>query len=87
MEITAEDIRFARPCDLEALTGIHGSSFTSWTKGKRSITTRSLNLIAEALEMQPEEFLQGWNLRRQEAVREQETLAKFQMLIAQRNAA
>lgn len=86
MELNAEDIRYARPCDLAALTHIDASSFTAWTRG-RAITDRYINEISKLLNMPPEEFLKGWNQRRQDAKRVQETVAKMQILIAQRSAA
>jgi hypothetical protein len=83
MKISPTDIRFARPCDLAALTGIDASSFTAWT-GRRKLTEQSIQAIAKALEMTPGEFLTAWELRREDWKKQQEAIANLQVLIANR---
>lgn len=84
--LTAEDIRYARNIDLAAVTEIDPSNFAAWSNS-RGISERNLNLIAQRLGISKLEFMQGLELRRQDAAITREVAAKFEKLIALRGVA
>ncbi|MEP0923476.1 hypothetical protein [Leptolyngbya sp. ST-U4] len=79
MRLCAEDIRYARAIDLQAITGIDASNFTAWSS-RRHISERNLGVIADALGIEKSEVLRGFELRRQDTRMAREVAEKLERL-------
>lgn len=81
MSLNPEDIRHARPIDLERITGINASSFVSWSMG-RGISEKNLTVLSEALGMSKAEVLAGLELRREDAAIARQVAEKIDRLMS-----
>ncbi|MGF1566868.1 MAG: hypothetical protein ACFCVD_02135 [Nodosilinea sp.] len=79
--LTAEDIRYLRPIQLSALTQIQSDSFSAWSSTRR-ISEASLTAIANALGIDREEVLRGFDLRRQDSAHAKAAKEKAARLLA-----
>ena len=78
-EISAEDIRLAKPIALQRATGIPAPCFNHWS-ADRDMTVRTLNRISVALGTTPEVVLKGFELRKQDYQAAKLTSQKFEAL-------
>ncbi|HEY9762379.1 MAG TPA: hypothetical protein V6D07_07625 [Trichocoleus sp.] len=82
--LTPDDIRYLKPAQLARLTRIDARYFSAWSTS-RSISEKSLELIAQALGLTKSEVLQGFDLRREDAALAQAAQVKASKLISYLN--
>jgi hypothetical protein len=78
--LTAEEIRYLRPIQLEHLTGIHAPNFHRWDRGKQ-ISERTLERLATGLRTTKPEVLRAFELRRKDLAIALTTQAKADEII------
>jgi len=79
--LSAEDIRYIRPCQFAELTGLAPGYFSAWSHA-RGISERSLERLAHQLGMGKAELLKGFDLRREDQTNARAAQAKAAQLIA-----
>jgi transcriptional regulator with XRE-family HTH domain len=79
--LSVEDIRYMRHSQLAELTGIDPSNFVAWSH-RRRISERSLERIAQRLNISKADLLKGIELRRQDAAIARAAQTKTDQLIA-----
>ncbi|MBD1876948.1 hypothetical protein H6F75_26030 [Nodosilinea sp. FACHB-131] len=78
--LKAEEIRYLRPIQLSVLTKMQADYFSAWS-ATRSMSEASLTAIAEALGIDREEVLRGFDLRREDYVLAQAAQKKAARLL------
>ncbi len=78
--LSADDLRYVRHCQLEALTGISATNFPRWDQG-HAFSERTLTRIAQSLQIDKSVVLHGFELRRQDLQTARNAQAKARDLI------
>lgn len=80
LRLSAEDLRYIRPSQLEILTGIDDSNFIAWSK-HRELSERSLRRIARSLQIAESVVLEAFEQRRKDYKNQSSARAKASQLI------
>ena len=81
LTLSAQDIRYLRPCQLAQLTGIAPGYFSAWST-TRGISERSLERLAHQLGLSKADLLRGFDLRREDQAIARAAQKKANQLIA-----
>lgn len=83
--ITANCFRYAKPVQLQELTGFSAKSFARWTSGSTSIPIEIAEQIAQQHSILVNELLNAWSNRREDAAVRKEMITLLQMAITRLN--